>query len=107
MLRKRKELILAVVFTVCLLIIIVQSSVLNSFFASKALSRNKKKQEKVVLGRKQLIPEPKEVIRKPSSGVPALEKPVEVTTTSQLETISRLKKKSFKRYRQLGFGLNF
>ena len=98
MLRKRKELILAVVFTVCLLII-VQSSVLNSFFASKALSRNKKKQEKVVLGRKQLIPEPKEVIRKqPSSGVPALEKPVEVTTTSQLETISRLKKKSFKRY---------
>ena len=97
MLRKRKELILAVVFIVCLLII-VQSSVLNSFFVSKALSRNKKKQEKVVLGRKQLIPEPKEVIRKPSSGVPGLEKPVEVTTTSQLETISRLKKKSFKRY---------
>ena len=99
MLRKRKELILAVVFTVCLLII-VQSSVLNSFFVSKALPRNKKKQEKVVLGRKQLIPEPKEVIRKPSSGagVPVLEKPVEVTTTSQLETISRLKKKSFKRY---------
>ena len=102
MLIKRKKHLLAVVFLVCLLILI-HSSVFNCFFEREKSSIKQKKQKNLVLERKQSIPERiTKVTRKPA-GVPAraFENAVQVglsTTSLYPQAISRLKKKSFKRY---------
>ena len=101
MLIKGKKHLLAVVFLVCLLILI-HSSVFNSFFEREKSSVKQKKQKSLVLGRKQSIPERiTEVTRKPTGPARAFENSVQVglsKTSLYPQAISRLKKKSFKRY---------